>query len=210
MSQTKKPEICNRIIDSARREFLQKGFEKASMRSIAENAGITPGNIYTYFENKNSLFETIVEPFSAEFFRDMEASMAGFKESLDDMAQTFSKETALKVIDRQLDRIYSNYDAIKLLLFHSKGSSMENFKNDVIEKYTSLCLSLLEAIARKQGSKRRFSALSVHMILSLFFTRIEEIIIYEITQEEAWQYRHEWTGIIHGAWNGLINYQTVT
>ncbi len=162
--------------------------------------------IYTYFKNKNSLFETIVEPFITEIFENMEKSMAGFEASLDNMEQTFSKETTLRVIDRQLERIYSSYDAIKLLLFHSKGSSMENFKNDFIEKYTSLCLSLLNAIADKQGSKRRFSALSVHMILSLFFTRVEEIIIYKIKKEEAYQYRKEWAGIIHGAWNGLINY----
>ena len=36
----------------ARQQFGQKGYSKASMREIAELAGIGVGNIYNYFTNK--------------------------------------------------------------------------------------------------------------------------------------------------------------
>ncbi len=60
--QVLKDYVRNNIMSSARSEFLVKGYTKASMRDIAENAGITVGNIYRYYESKEYLFESIVEP----------------------------------------------------------------------------------------------------------------------------------------------------
>lgn len=40
------------VLQSAQREFLDKGYEKASLRSIAQNAGVTTGALYVRFPNK--------------------------------------------------------------------------------------------------------------------------------------------------------------
>ena len=49
------------IIDAAMRVFSQKGFTRATNKDIAREAGITPGLIYHYFENKEALLKAIVE-----------------------------------------------------------------------------------------------------------------------------------------------------
>ncbi len=49
------------IIDAAMRVFAQKGFSRATNKDIAREAGITPGLIYHYFENKEAVFQAIVE-----------------------------------------------------------------------------------------------------------------------------------------------------
>src|ERR1700694_5181845 len=49
------------IIDAAMRVFSQKGFTRSTNKDIAREAGITPGLIYHYFENKEALFKAIVE-----------------------------------------------------------------------------------------------------------------------------------------------------
>lgn len=60
--QTLKTEIKDKILIEARRIFFhQKGFEKTSMREIAEASGITVGNVYRYFKNKNELFYAVVQ-----------------------------------------------------------------------------------------------------------------------------------------------------
>jgi AcrR family transcriptional regulator len=43
------------ILDAAMRVFAQKGFSKATNRDVAQEAGITTGLIYYYFENKEAL-----------------------------------------------------------------------------------------------------------------------------------------------------------
>ena len=55
MAQTLKEEVKSRIIEAAKAEFYDKGYEKASMRTIAKRAEMTVGNIYRYFENKEAV-----------------------------------------------------------------------------------------------------------------------------------------------------------
>ena len=45
-----------------RQEFTQYGYQKSSMRRIAQRAHITPGNIYAYFGGKQDLFDYIIGP----------------------------------------------------------------------------------------------------------------------------------------------------
>ncbi len=49
------------IIDAAMRVFSQKGFSRATNKDIAREAGITPGLIYHYFENKEAVLKAIIE-----------------------------------------------------------------------------------------------------------------------------------------------------
>ena len=60
--QVLKESVRQRIVTSARREFRKKSFEKASMRAIASSAGMTVGNLYRYYKNKEDLFGSIIEP----------------------------------------------------------------------------------------------------------------------------------------------------
>ncbi|MCR4856558.1 MAG: TetR/AcrR family transcriptional regulator [Erysipelotrichaceae bacterium] len=60
MAQKLKDEVRQAIITAAKEEFLERGYEDASMRSIAQKAGITVGNIYRYFDNKDDLNRQIL------------------------------------------------------------------------------------------------------------------------------------------------------
>ena len=57
-----KTDTLKRIIPHAKQEFLEKGFEKASMRRIAENAGITAAGLYRHFNSKEAMFASLVAP----------------------------------------------------------------------------------------------------------------------------------------------------
>ena len=50
------------IQQAAMQEFLDKGFQGASLRQIVKNAGVTTGAFYGYFSSKEALFTAIVEP----------------------------------------------------------------------------------------------------------------------------------------------------
>lgn len=45
-----------RIINAAMKEFVQKGYEKASTNEIIKEAGISKGLLFHYFKNKKQLF----------------------------------------------------------------------------------------------------------------------------------------------------------
>ena len=66
MAQKLKEETRAAILSAAKEEFEEKGYEDASMRSIANKAGITVGNIYRYFDNKEDLHKHILSDTSED------------------------------------------------------------------------------------------------------------------------------------------------
>ena len=50
----------DQIEEAARELFIRQGFHATSMRDIAKGAGVSLGNLYNYYETKDSIFESIV------------------------------------------------------------------------------------------------------------------------------------------------------
>jgi AcrR family transcriptional regulator len=59
--QREKEEMRQLILDAARKLFLEKGFEQASIRNIAEQIEYSPGTIYLYFKEKDEIFFALHE-----------------------------------------------------------------------------------------------------------------------------------------------------
>ena len=57
-----KTESHERLLEAAKKEFMEYGFQDASMRRIADNAGITVSGIYKHFKDKEEMFAALVEP----------------------------------------------------------------------------------------------------------------------------------------------------
>ncbi len=135
-----------KLIEAARQEFLKKGYNKASLRSICADAGMTTGALYFFFENKADLFAAIVDP-----------PLNGLKKLLYDH---FSKDTAAMqaitsldmidldhslISDRIVTYVYENYDSFMLLLGSAENTVYENVVDefaDIIDR--SIC-SMLSA-----------------------------------------------------------------
>lgn len=59
------------ILGGARRVFSRMGFDAASMNDITREAGVSKGTIYVYFEDKDELFEALVEEERRTMFGDL-------------------------------------------------------------------------------------------------------------------------------------------
>ena len=108
-----------KLIDSAKKEFLEKGYTKASLRSICADAGVTTGALYFFFENKEDLFAAIVDPplkglkgILFQHFKDDLEEMSRI-ESLDGIDMDHSE-----ISDRIVGYIYDNYEASCCCLRH--------------------------------------------------------------------------------------------
>ena len=53
--------IDPRLLAGAEAEFLDKGFIKAELKTICENAGITTGAVYKRYKGKEDLFCAVVD-----------------------------------------------------------------------------------------------------------------------------------------------------
>ena len=59
MSEDK--ETRQKLLESAKTEFIAKGYMQASLRTICKNAGVTTGALYFFFNGKEDLFDEIVK-----------------------------------------------------------------------------------------------------------------------------------------------------
>ena len=71
------------LLNSAIEEIAASGFERARLSDIAKRAGMTPGSIYTWFENKEDLFQAALQhALSDQLQKNQDAhDKAGIKDS---------------------------------------------------------------------------------------------------------------------------------
>ena len=122
------------LTEAAKKEFLEKGYNGASLRSICAKAGVTTGALYFFFENKEQLFSAIVdEPLAGlkklliEHFRQDSEYMSGLA-SVSEMEMDHSDES-----DMFIDHIYDHRDSFILLLNSSENTVYENCVDEFVE-----------------------------------------------------------------------------
>ncbi|MCU0448183.1 MAG: TetR/AcrR family transcriptional regulator, partial [Microscillaceae bacterium] len=54
--EREKQEMRERILEVAKQMFLKDGYDKTSIRNIADKIEYSPGTIYQYFEDKDEIF----------------------------------------------------------------------------------------------------------------------------------------------------------
>lgn len=78
--ETKGERTRAHILDTALRLFREHGFEDTSMRGIAEEAGVSVGNAYHYFESKEHLVQAFYARTHAEHLALCEPLLAAEKD----------------------------------------------------------------------------------------------------------------------------------
>lgn len=125
-----------RLLESARQEFIEKGYMKASLRNICKNAGVTTGALYFFFDSKEDLFEEIVEEAIQGISQRMKEHFEGEKEMLENKEQFHPSQEEyaehLEMSEQIIHQLYRYRDEFLLVLTKSQGSKYENIKDDFI------------------------------------------------------------------------------
>ena len=108
----------SRLIEAAKKEFLDKGYEKASLRKICAEADVTTGAMYFFFKNKEDLFTSIVAE-KAEYL------FALVKRQTDSEVNCVGNSAEYQC--EMNEYLCSNKDEVRILLSCSDGTSYENF-----------------------------------------------------------------------------------
>ncbi len=67
LAQEKMDERISLVEEAALRLFRRKGFHGVGLRDIAEEAGVSLGNIYNYFSTKEEIYEALLDRLYAGF-----------------------------------------------------------------------------------------------------------------------------------------------
>lgn len=144
--QYQKDEVRNNIIREALKEFVEKGYQGASIRSIAKNSSTSVGNIYKYFNSKEDLFEDIIGPV---YHRLMDYMKQFDKVEFDEKTDSILNELTEEV----MGIFNESSDKIAVLLNQSKGSKYENCKSTFIDFTTKIITDNMKYQLSLKGKK---------------------------------------------------------
>lgn len=128
VAQVLKEEIRENILKAALQEFFEKGYKTAAMRNIAKQAKIPTGLIYSYYENKEALFDAVLRPVLYDWERVLTAGGENESHYTDNEIYGLSKaeiECILNLFDHRQEFI--------ILIDKSQGTKYENEKERFIK-----------------------------------------------------------------------------
>ena len=181
-----KNDTHQKLIQCARREFLQRGYEKASLKSIAGSAGITAAGIYRHFSDKEDLFRSLVEPVTGEFLAGCEGSMEETYEGLGDadFVENFNEFRREK--NREfVDFMYDHLDVFQLLLMCSEGTPYENFEQKLVALEEQSVRDLFRHLDSRGIPHNQVTDVELHILCSILIASVCDVIRRGYNREQA-------------------------
>ncbi len=200
--QVSKDCIRNSILETAQKLFLQKGYSNVSMREISFKSKVGLSNIYNYFKNKDELFRTLSLP-AAEALNKILVQHHGQEGA--DMADMKSEQFLRKTLQEYLIIVKKYKKEMTLLLFCSRGSSMQNFKEEFICKATSLVRNHLYAQKKIHTEiNDNVSDFFINLHSVWMFVLLEELLKNKVKDNELEKILNEYIRFETIGWRELI------
>lgn len=178
-------ETREKLIESAKAEFMEKGYNKASLRTICANAGVTTGALYFFFEDKADLFRAIVGKPVDELFSIIQSHFDEDDEIIMSPDYDADEDDHSEIAQVLIHHIYSNYDAAILLLTKSQGSEYENLVDRIVEMTESKSIETMEKISLKNGKKKKVNKYMLHLVIHLMIDSFVHLVTHEPDEKKA-------------------------
>ncbi|MCR5847317.1 MAG: TetR/AcrR family transcriptional regulator [Lachnospiraceae bacterium] len=169
------------LIEAARKEFLEKGYNKASLRNICAKAGMTTGALYFFFDSKEDLYASIINPPLEELKRII---MEHFKEDREFMINLDSMDLGnidhSDLAEMLVKHIYKNYDSFVLLLSGSKEDALEQIIDEFVELVEKSTVMMV-----KDSDLYTYDPFMTHWMAHTTVDSIAQIIMHEKDEKTA-------------------------
>lgn len=198
--------VSEKLLDCAKEEFLEKGFKDASLRSIAEKASSSTGAIYIRYPDKEALFNDLVSETVDGFFQQFRDAQDRHFDLIDQEKTGTSKDLSQSYLYHFVSYIYDHYDIFKLVLCCSGGTKYEHFVHDLVDLEVAVAekyFAKLREIGKLEGSVSRDVH---HMLTSAYYMAIFEIVVHDMSRENALDYIEEISKFFNTGWNSLLKF----
>ncbi|WP_432666320.1 TetR/AcrR family transcriptional regulator [Wukongibacter baidiensis] len=137
--EERRREICLAAIDL----FSQKGYEKVTIKEIAEASGIGKGTVYEYFESKEDILlkstkQFFVEVIDNEFLKDID-----FTNPIEGI-ETFARETVRVFKENNRDFFLAYFELLLVNLRNISNEEMLNDIKDIFFQYRTLLKNVMD------------------------------------------------------------------
>ncbi|MBQ6806850.1 MAG: TetR/AcrR family transcriptional regulator [Lachnospiraceae bacterium] len=180
--------VYERILECAKKEFLEKGYTEASLRNIAVAAETSTNSIYVRFKDKEGLFEAIVKPIADEFMSKYCGVQEQFSHYDADKQKQQVNEYSARELGYMLDYIYDHFDEFHLLLDASYGTKFHNFVDELTRIEVKYTYKFMEAVGYERVQDGTITEDFLHIVTTSFMEGMFEVVRHNMSKEEAGKY----------------------
>lgn len=196
--------LAQELLEAGKREFLERGFQGASMRSIAAAAGVTTGALYRYYTDKEALLDALVkEPADAleEKYREqqrlfaeqnLQSQLAGLPEISDESASWMMRY------------IYDHFDAFKLIVCCSTGTKYAYYLDTLIDIEAEAGRRLIDRMKEEGVPVRDMDDALIHILSSMLFNGMFETVRHDMPMEEAFSHMETLREFYSAGWFRIL------
>lgn len=171
--------VTEALIESAKKEFLEYGFQNANLRRISADSGVSTNSIYTRFGDKSGLFAAVVKPAADGLMQMYLGCISGASECKNAKAAANMGDEGTELV---LKYIYDNFDTFYLIFCNSSGTEYEHYFDKLAEIEENFYREFVNQFA-KDGSN--VSDFFVHVVCRTGWQYIYEVVSHKLLYEEA-------------------------
>ncbi len=171
-----------RVMAAARDEFMEYGFEKASMRRVGERCGLTAAGLYRHCRDKEDLFDQLVAPAIERLRSWMDTHLTKYLTTVRDEGNLKWQDSW---IDMMREEVYPHVEDYRLLLTCASRTKYESFLHDLTQTAQERTLDYLPILRQKGLAIREISPLELHLLFSAYVTALFEPVIHRYSLDEA-------------------------
>lgn len=202
--RTPNEKLAAELLEAGKREFLARGFQGASLRSIAASLGVTTGAIYGYYTDKEAMFDALVaEPARVlvERYRTIQREFATrpLAEQVKDLPEVPDVEASW-----MLDHIYDHFDAFKLIACAAAGTHYEHYLDTLAEIEDNSGRALVDKMRAAGYPVPEIDDELIHIMSTALFNGMFETVRHDMPREKAVQYMNSLRDFYSAGWFHLL------
>ena len=189
--------LDDKITSAALAEFLDRGYTGASLRKIAEKAGVTVGAIQIRYKSKNDLFASLLQPL-------LDAIQALFQSTKTDYYTNADLPQSLKASMQHesaaiLRLIFDHYEQAVLLLCRSAGSRLEHYFDGIVQSKIGESIAFFHTVGFPDMDETL-----LRLLISVQFDGYRRIVTECADRRRAEAYMNALMTYHFGGWTALF------
>ncbi len=192
------------IVEAATTEFMEYGFQDASMRRIAAAAGMSVSGMYKHFASKEEMFSALVEP-TWQGLMDLYHQWVNNQSHLVEKGVPSVWETG-RDAKLAIAYIYDHLDAFRLIICKSQGTRYETFLQDIAALEEQMTLTFIEMLRTQGVPIREFSRKEFHLLTTTNVNAVFQTVEHDFSRAEAMHYAETLDRFFSKAWKEFFGY----
>jgi len=192
-----------RIIEAARKEFLEYGYNDASLRRIAADAGIQVSGLYKHFPNKEEMFSSLVDPAVTGFYKLYHEIENEYFDAIDQIETEYEWEDDGETV-RLMRYVYDHLEEFRLLIMCARGTKYEDFVHEVAGLEEEVTGRYMEELRVKGCDIKYVDPMEMHLLTSAYVKAVFQPVTHNLDREKALHFASTLQEFYRPAWKALF------